>query len=327
VIISGYHRSSNLLPITLSNPISNKGNRLELKSLISFVAIADRKSFIRAAEYVQISQPAITAQIQRLEEEVGVRLLDRNRRSVKLTQAGETFLLGAIATLAQAEETIKATQRVALGQSGRIRVGFPPSVLQKIMPAIMIDFHRQHPHIKLDLFSLHTTMTIAALQKQTIDIGYVRLPVEARGLKITPIQVEPLMVCLPASHRLAHDEAINIRDLHDEHFIVYERRWAPGFHDTVINLCLQSGFTPLVAQEVDEMYVVPTLVATGVGVAIIPNMVMSSPVEGVVIKPIRGTATTSGLGVAVRATDTSPLVKCIVTISQLIGQQNSTISA
>jgi len=296
---------------------------LELKHLTSFIAVAEKKSFIGAAMQLHLSQPAITAQIQRLEEGLGVQLLDRNRRTVQLTKAGDTFLIGARATLARAEEAIQAVQRVARGQTGSVRVGFPPSVLQEIMPNIMIEFHRQHPHAKLNLFSLHTSMTIAALQKDSIDIGYVRLPVESRDLKIIPVHTEPLMVCLPEDHRLAAESEIDIADLRDERFILYERKWAPGFHDTLMNMFQRAGFTPLIAEEIDEMYVAPTLVATGVGIAILPQMVVNGHTQGIVIRRIKNSPVTSQIGVATRASDDSPLVSCIISISRVIGKRYS----
>lgn len=136
---------------------------MELKHLTSFVAVADRRSFIHAAAQLHLSQPAVTAQIQRLEASLGLQLFHRNRRSVRLTEAGETFLAGARATLARAEEAVRAARRVDRGEAGRVRVGFPPSALKEILPAIMIEFHKQHPDARVDLLSLHTSMTLAAL--------------------------------------------------------------------------------------------------------------------------------------------------------------------
>ena len=300
---------------------------LELRHLTSFIAVAERKSFVHAAEHLHLSQPAVTAQIQRLEEELGVQLLDRNRRSVRLTPAGETFLAGARATLESANDAILATQRVARGETGRVRIGFPPSVLKEIMPKIMIEFHKQHPGIKLDLFSLHTSLTIAALEEDNIDIGYVRLPVEAKGLRITPVHHEPLVVCLPRGHRLASRPNVRMKDLREERFILYERKWAPGFHDHFLELCREAGFQPVVAQQIDEMYLAATLVATGVGIAIIPRMVLSLPNDSIVVKPIIGSAepALSELGVATRAGEPSPVIRSIISISCAIGKRHSVL--
>lgn len=300
---------------------------LELRHLTSFIAVAERKSFVHAAEHLHLSQPAVTAQIQRLEEELGVQLLDRNRRSVRLTPAGETFLAGARATLDRANEAILATQRVARGETGRVRIGFPPSVLKEIMPNIMIEFHKQHPGVKLDLFSLHTSLTIAALEEDNIDIGYVRLPVEAKGLRITPVHHEPLVVCLPRGHRLGTRSQVRMEDLREERFILYERKWAPGFHDHFLELCREAGFQPVVAQQIDEMYLAATLVATGVGIAIIPRMVLSLPNDSIVVKPIVGSnePALSELGIATRSGEPSPVIRSIISISCAIGKRHSVL--
>jgi DNA-binding transcriptional LysR family regulator len=296
---------------------------LELKHLTAFVAVAETKSFIGAAVQLHLSQPAISAQIQRLEEDLGVRLLDRNRRTVQLTKAGDSFLKGARATLARAQEAVEAAQRTARGEAASVRVGFPPSVLQEILPSILIEFHRQHPHARLNLFSLHSSMTIAALQSNSVDIGYVRLPAEARDLQIIPVHSEPLLLCLPKDHPLAVHEEIDLDDLRDERFILYERKLAPGFHDALMSMFQRAGFSPAVAEEIDEMYVAPTLVATGVGLAVLPQMVVSGHTQGVVLRPIKRNPINSQIGVAFRSQDDSPLVSSIVSISRIIGKRYS----
>jgi len=244
---------------------------------------------------------------------------------VRLTPAGESFLAGARATLESANAAIQAARRVACGETGRVRIGFPPSALKEIMPNIMIEFHKQHPGIKLDLFSLHTSMTIAALEEDNIDIGYVRLPVEAKGLRITPVHHEPLVACLPRDHRLADRPHVRMEDLREERFILYERKWAPGFHDNFLELCRGAGFQPVIAQQIDEMYLAATLVATGVGIAIIPRMVLSLPNDSIVAKQIVGSPAVSELGVATRAIEPSPVIRSIISISCAIGKRHSAL--
>ena len=296
---------------------------MELKHLTAFIAVAEKKSFIGAAIQLNLSQPAITAQIQRLEEDVGVQLLARNRRTVQLTPAGESFLAGARGTIARAQEAVQAARRLAHGQTGSVRVGFPPSVLQEILPSILVEFHRQHPHARLSLFSLHTAMTISALENDSIDVGYVRLPVEALALRVIPIHREPLLLCLPEGHPLAAQEEIDLESLRNENFVFYERKLAPGFHDALMGMFQRAGFTPTISEEIDEMYVAPTLVATGAGLAVLPKMVVSHRTHGVVLRPIKDSPITSQIGVAWRASDDSPLVKSIVSLSREKGSQYS----
>jgi DNA-binding transcriptional LysR family regulator len=204
---------------------------------------------------------------------------------------------------------------MARGQTGSVRVGFPPSVLQEILPSILIEFHRLHPHARLNLFSLHTAMTLSALENDSIDVGYVRLPVEARDLRVVPIHQEPLLLCLPEGHPLAAQEEIDLESLRNENFVFYERKLAPGFHDALMAMFQRAGFTPTISEEIDEMYVAPTLVATGAGLAVLPKMVVSHRTHGVVLRPIRNSPITSRIGVVCRASDDSPLVKSIVSLS------------
>lgn len=291
---------------------------MELRNLSTFVAVAEKRSFVQAAMQLHLSQPAITAHIQRLEEELGVRLLDRNRRSVRTTAAGEAFLAGARATLLAADEAAKAAQRAASEQTERLRIGFPPSVSREIVPNIMTEFHHVHPHVKLDLFSYHTSTIIAELQKSSLDLGFVRLPVRAKGLNIIPAHHEPLVLCIAKSHPLCDAEQINFFDLRNEKFIMYGRRWAPGFYDQIIDRCLQAGFAPVISNEIDEMYVAPSLVAAGEGIAILPKMVVSSPVHNVCLKDLTLPDLCSELGIATRTVDKSQVMRTAVSISRQV---------
>jgi len=289
---------------------------MELRNLSAFVVVAEKKSFVQAAMQLHLSQPAITAQIQRLEGELGVRLLDRDRRSVRTTAAGEAFLAGARTTLAAADEAAKAAQRAASQQTERLRIGFPPSALREIVPNIMTEFHKLYPHVKLDLFSYHTSTIVSELQKQSLDLGFVRLPVQAKGLEIIPAHQEPLVVCLPMDHLLCDAPQVHFADLRQERFIMYGRKWAPGFHDRIVARCLQAGFSPAVSNEIEEMYVAPALVAAGEGIAILPKMVISSPDRYVVVKDLMLSDLSSELGIATRTLDHSLVMRTAVSVSR-----------
>jgi DNA-binding transcriptional LysR family regulator len=291
---------------------------MELRNLNAFIAVAERKSFIQAARQLNLSQPAITAQIQRLEQYLGVMLLDRNRRSVRVTPAGEAFLIGARATLAAADEAAKAAQRAASQQVERLRLGFPPSVSREIVPSIMTEFHRRFPHVKLDLHTFHTSIIVSELQREAIDLGFVRLPVEAKGLDIIPAHQEPLVVCLPSNHPLCMLPQVSIADLQHERFIMYERKWAPGFHDRIMNRCMEAGFSPTVSVEIEEMYLAPSLVAAGEGIAILPKMVIISPLQNVEVRELMLPDLCSELGIATRSDDRSPMVMSAISISKAV---------
>lgn len=297
---------------------------MELRYLGTFVAVAEKKSFVQAAIQLHLSQPAITAQIQRLEEELGVQLLDRNRRSVRTTAAGEAFLTGARATLEAANEAAKAAQRAASQQTERLRFGFPPSASREIVPSIMTKFHKLYPHVKLDLFSYHTSTIVSELQRESLDLGFVRLPVRAKGIAVIPAHQEPLVLCLPKGHPLCGAADVSFGDLRQERFIMYERKWAPGFHDRIIDRCLEAGFSPVVSNEIDEMYVAPALVAAGEGIAILPKMVIQDPIENVCVKDLTLPNLCSELGIATRTMNHSLIMRTAVSISREVCKQFST---
>ncbi|MFC6646281.1 LysR family transcriptional regulator [Granulicella cerasi] len=296
---------------------------MELRTLNAFVTVAEKRSFVQAASTLHLSQPAITAQIQRLEQELGVLLFDRSRRTVALTRAGEAFLDGAKNTLATAQEAALAAKRAANEQTVRLRFGFPPSASREIVPNITTRFHRTCPHVKLDLFSLHTSVTVEELQLSALDIGFVRLPVEAKGLRIIPAHHEPLVICLPESHPLAAQEKIRFSDLQEERFILYGRKWAPGFHDRIIERCIKAGFQPMVSNTIDEMYLGPALVAAGEGIAILPSMVVNSAVEGVAVRELLEDDICSEIGIATRTEDDSPIIRAAVAIAREVCNQYS----
>lgn len=296
---------------------------MELRNLSAFVAVAEKKSFVQASTLLHLSQPAISTQIQRLEQEIGVLLFDRTRRTVRLTAAGEAFLEGARATLRTANEAARAAQRAAMQQTERLRISFPPSASREIVPGIVTLFHREFPQVKVDLHSFHTSTTVTELQRQTIDLGFVRLPVEAKGIEVIPAHHEPLVVCLPAEHPLGANSAVTIADLRDERFIMYDRKWAPGFFDRIVRRCSESGFTPMITNEIDEMYLAPALVAAGEGIAILPRMVVSTPVNNTVLRELQFDDLHSELGIAVRAADRSPVLEKAVHIARAVCQQYS----
>ncbi len=297
---------------------------MELRHLRSFVAVAERLSFIQAARFLHLSQPALSAQIQALEGELGTQLLERDRRSVRLSTAGEVFLDQAQATLAQAELAAESARRAAAGDLGVLRIGFVASAAMDLVPSIVLAYRRKYPRVKLELQNLRTVMQLASLQEHSIDVGYVRLPAVAKDLTIMAMHREPFALILPESHPLAKAKHFRLPALQDEPFIAYARQWAPGFYDRWVSIFTQAGFSPHVVQETGDMYTTIALVAAGAGVAVVPSgLVKKRLQQGVAAKPLPGKML-SEIGVAVRSEDTSPLVRNFLELSKLMGRKFST---
>jgi DNA-binding transcriptional LysR family regulator len=285
---------------------------MELKNLKSFVAVAEQLSFIRAARLLHLSQSALTEQIQKLEEELGVPLLLRDRRSVKLTAAGIVFLAEARATLARAKQAVERVQKAARGEVGRLRIGFVSSAALEIVPGIVVAFRSQFPAVSLDLTNLRTSSQVKALLSESIDVGFLRLPLSHDQLTIRVIHREPLVVVLPLGHPMANETQIRLVQLQNEQFVAYARRWAPGFYDAVIQMCTREGFSPEIIQETGEMYTAIALVGAGVGIAILPRSVVLAQSRNVVMKPLPSSTGLSEIAIAVRRFNNSPLIESFI---------------
>lgn len=279
-------------------------------------------SFIRAAEHLHLSQPALSAQIQALEDELKVPLLERNKRSVRLSPAGAAFLDQARATLAQADIAAQTARRAAIGESGTLRIGFVASAAMELVPMVVLAYRKKYPGVKLELQNQRTVMQIASLLEHSMDVGYVRLPASSNMLTITPVHREPFVLIVPRTHPLALKSSMSLKDLQDEPFVAYARKWAPGFYDRWVSIFTQAGFSPEVTQETGDMYTTISLVAAGVGVAVVPAGLVRGRARGVVVRRLPGKIQ-SEIGVAVRSQDMSPLVQNFLALSKRVGKKMS----
>ncbi len=288
---------------------------MELKHLHSFVAVAEQLSFIRAANRLHLSQPALSSQIHSLEEELGVQLLFRNRRIVQLTDAGKVFLSEAYAVLQRADEAAERARKAAKGQLGKLSIGFVSSAALEIVPDIVVAFRKKCPEVILDLRNIRTTDQIEGLLNKSLDIGFVRMPLEHDQLKTTVIHREPFVVIFPGEHPLAHIKQVKLSKLRNERFVLYGRRWAPGFFDHLMQMCNTAGFSPDIVQETGEMYTAISLVGAGAGIAILPKSVVLAQSCKVVVRPLPYSVGDSEIAIAVARDNHSSLVESLVSLA------------
>jgi DNA-binding transcriptional LysR family regulator len=261
---------------------------MELRHLRYFVAVADELHFSRAAAHLHVAQPALSQQIRQLEDELGLELFRRTKRRVELTDGGRVVLEEARRTLAQSDRVISAAHRAAQGTAGYLGVGFSSSAPYTTLPAILRGFRAQFPDIVLNLHERSTEEQIDLLGAGTIDIGFVRRPVEnaPEALIIKTILREPLMVALPHDHRLRFTPTVAVRALASEPFILFPRHAAPGLYDQIGALCRRAGFAPTVAQEAVQMQTIVSLVSAGLGVAIVPESIRNLHREHVLYRAL-----------------------------------------
>ncbi|NWD92513.1 LysR substrate-binding domain-containing protein, partial [Pseudomonas sp. K5002] len=201
------------------------------------------------------------------ESGLGVRLLDRNRHSVTLTEAGRVFLPEALATLHQAARAADAARASNRGEIGRVRLGFVSSVLPQLLPGLIRAVHQRYPRIELELKDMPGPDQAAALKNGQLDFGLMRLPAAYPGVQTLEVLQESFVVALPGEHPLATQETIQPTDLLKVPVFILARRYAPGFYDEFV----QAMGVPLeIASELGEFTTMLALVSAGLGVGVLP---------------------------------------------------------
>ena len=259
---------------------------MELRQLRYFVTVAQELHFGRAAEQLQITQPALSKQIRVLETELEIQLFIRTKRTVKLTQAGEVFLVQAQQLLQQTEKAIKLAKRTALGEVGRLTIGFTVTATYTVLPELIGRFRVRYPQVEVQMLELCTEAQVAALNKGEIDLGFLHPPIDSRGLELYPILAEEFVAVLPKQHHLLSKQSLYLTDLAKESFILHSRSEGPFLYDSFLKLCRQAGFQPQIAKEVDSHQTRICFVAAGMGITFIPAGLQALVSQDLVCKPM-----------------------------------------
>jgi DNA-binding transcriptional LysR family regulator len=222
---------------------------LELRHLRYFVAVAEELNFSRAAERLHMAQPPLSAAIRQLEQELGTELLLRTTREVRLTEAGATFLEEARRTLAELDRARSEAQRAASGEIGQLRIGFSWSARFETLPAIGWAFRRSHPDVSLLTEEMWNARMLSALRSGAIDVAVSLCPEVAGEFSYMTVRSEPVIALLAPSHPLAGREAIELRALSEEGFLLFPRELAPRLYDFMASLCRRAGFEPHIRGE------------------------------------------------------------------------------
>jgi DNA-binding transcriptional LysR family regulator len=261
---------------------------VELRHLRYFVAVAQEEHMTRAAAKLGIQQPPLTQQIQILEKELGVQLFLRESRRIQLSPAGRVFLTDAQAILASAEQAILRVQRFELGEEGNLRLGFTSSAsLHQMTPDLVRSFRETYPLIKLDIEEGAAHDLMHALEQEKIDIAFSRSSVKPySGIASFELLKEDMVIAIPMNHPLSNtpNGVLSLKDLRDENFIFYQQVNGSGIKESLINECAKEGFEPKSAQVVYRIMGALHIVASGLGIAIVPKSMQAIQPESVVYK-------------------------------------------
>jgi LysR family transcriptional regulator, benzoate and cis,cis-muconate-responsive activator of ben and cat genes len=266
---------------------------MEFRRLKYFVALAEERSFTRAAERLHMAQPPLSRQIQQLEDELGVKLIDHGSRPLVLTEAGRFFYAHAVHVLGQMDELRAMTKR--LGQTERtLTIGFVASTLYGALPEVLRRFRTRRPDIELSLIELSSLEQMTELKGGRIDVGFGRLSLDDPALRQIVLREEVLVAALPVDHREARRRSpLTLEAFAREPLIVYPSRPRPSFADQVLAALRDRRITPASIQEVRELQVALGLVAGGFGLCIVPASVERLKRDDVVYRPLAGPPITS----------------------------------
>jgi len=294
---------------------------MELRQLRYFVVLAGELHFGRAAKRLALTQPPLSQAILNLERELGVRLFERTRRSVVLTHAGRAFLEEARRTLESAERAVAQAQRASRGEVGRLAVGFLANTAYTLLPLVLRDFARGFPEVTLDLRELTIPQQLEALRRENIDVGLLRPPVADAEILADTILEEPFVLALPAGHALCALKRVPLQRLAEESFVMFPRTAGFVFHDLIMGFCLRAGFTPRVAQQVNQTHAVIGLVSAGLGVALVPASAQKIGLAGVAYRSLREATPLARVAIARRRADASPVVAAFLEVAHKVAAQ------
>jgi DNA-binding transcriptional LysR family regulator len=259
---------------------------MDLRHFRYFAAVAEELHFGRAAARVRVAQPALSRQIRDLEAELGLRLLERDRRRVSLTAAGAVFLTEIRRLLGQVDRAVEIARRAARGEQGSLGIGYVPAVAYSALPDIVRAFRRRLPDVEIQLHEMSPVQQVEALLAERVDVGFLRGPVNEPALGADTVLEEALVAALPSGHPLGAHKRLGLAMLAKEPFVLPARSRGPGFHDQILAMCRTAGFSPRVVQEGSQTDAI-SLVASGAGVAIVPTSLRVIRRAGVVYRPLR----------------------------------------
>ena len=266
-------------------PVSSL-SRVELRHLRYFVAVAEELSFTRAAARLRTAQPSLSQQIRQLEGELGVKLLDRSRQHVAVTNAGRIFLQQAKDILGRVDHASKLARQAADGRAGDLSVGTFPSADVKILPVLRPLLAEHLPDLQLILHSRYAVEPLAGLQSGTLDVAFMRHPDDASGLEVVELMREQIVIVLPSHHALARRKRIPVKSLDDLPCITMRRSMSPALHDATATLYREARIRMHAVSSADNVLGHLQLVQEGLGFALLPDSVCALLPPGVTFRPL-----------------------------------------
>ena len=286
----------------------------ELRLIRYFVAVAEELHFGRAAARLHMAQPGLSQQIAALERLLGVRLLERTSRQVRLTPAGSLLLAEGRRLLHETERAVDRVRRTGRGEIGRVTVAAIGSATYEVIPRLLRAQRKRYPDVEVVLREMSTPAQVQALRSGEVDVGFLRLPADTTELVTHRVREDRMALMIPDAHPLARKARIPLRALAREPLILFPASPRPSWADTVVAACREAGFEPLVAQEAMESATVVSFVAAGTGIALVPEGLKVLARPGVVFRFVAPPAPVTHLAAVHRAGSLPPAVEALVQV-------------
>ena len=287
---------------------------MDFRQIEYFVAVAEELHFGRAADRLQITQPALSKQIASLEKMLGVQLFFRTKRTVELTHAGQTFLQQASLLLHQKETAIQLTRRTGCGDIGHLSIGFTETATQTVLPMLLLNFLQRYPQVKIDMIELATEAQVTALNQDTIDLAFLHPPIDQRGLQVHPILEERFVAVLPPQHPLGRYETLPLEALAHEPLLIHPRQEGPALYDGFLQVCQTAGFQPQIVKESISLQTRLCLVAAGMGITFVSEHSQFKVGGNVICRPLENCPIFLEFGAAWRQRSTNPALHNLLKI-------------
>ncbi|QDR81724.1 LysR substrate-binding domain-containing protein [Sporomusa termitida] len=297
---------------------------MELRHLHYFIAVAEELHFSRAASRLKMAQPPLSQQIQNLETEIGAPLFYRTKRQVALTEAGKVFLEKAYQIIADVQKAGVAARNTQQGKQGCLIVGFTGIATFNMLPRLIPAYRARYPLVELTLRQLGTTEQARALLQEELQVGILCLPVITAELNFEVVCRDAFVVALPQNHQLAECQSVDVRQLAPNSFIMTTRKVGEGYHDGIINICRHAGFEPRISQEVHELQTSVSLVAAGMGIALLPGSIQKLNIKGVVYRPLTNAIPPLETAIAWHKNEKSPRVENFLALARSVSPGVST---
>ncbi len=276
---------------------------IKLKDLRYLVAVADALHFGRAAQRCFVSQPTLSAQLKKLEQYLGVQLIERQPNNVSLTAAGEQIVARARRILEASDEVVTLARAHRDPLAGRLRVALLPTIGPYLLPRVSQPIHRALPRLELRLYEYQTAPMLEKLRCGELDLGVLALPVELEGLEARELFAEPFMVAVPDRHRLAKRERVQVADLEDETLLLLEEGHC--LRDQALEVCSRVGAGESQDFRATSLETLRQMVATGAGVTLLPELATKGAygdARGVAVLPFAKPAPVRRVGAVWRRT-------------------------